>query len=95
MSEISCVSLVSALKSNLSSHLRELELSDNKLQDLNVKLLCDRKSPHCGLETLRSVQGLSESILTSTIHPKRKCMIESSTEHNRMLARHKVLINNG
>ncbi|XP_041823962.1 NACHT, LRR and PYD domains-containing protein 7-like isoform X2 [Melanotaenia boesemani] len=51
--EISCLPLVSALKFN-PSHLIELDLGQNKLQNSGVKLLCDLlENPYCRLETLR------------------------------------------
>ncbi|XP_044201378.1 ribonuclease inhibitor-like [Thunnus albacares] len=54
LSEISCASLVSALKSN-PSHLRELDLSYNyKLKDSEMKMMSELEEiPHCRLETLR------------------------------------------
>ncbi|CAM4673086.1 unnamed protein product [Leuciscus chuanchicus] len=47
-----CAALASALRSN-PSHLRELDLSLNKLGNIGVKLLSDGlKDPHCKLEKL-------------------------------------------
>ncbi|KAM9488308.1 NLR family CARD domain-containing protein 3-like isoform 1-T1 [Clarias gariepinus] len=53
LTDESCRALSSVLSSN-SSSLRELALSNNKLQDSGVKLLSDGlESPHCTLKTLR------------------------------------------
>lgn len=55
LTENCCEVLASALSST-SSHLTDLDLSDNSLKDSGVKLLSvGLRSPYCKLKSLRSV----------------------------------------
>ncbi|XP_038129777.1 NLR family CARD domain-containing protein 3-like [Cyprinodon tularosa] len=88
LSERNCEALASVLSSQ-SSNLREMDLSNNKLQDSGVELLSSGlKSPNCKLETLRlrscNLSGRTCDVLSSVLRSKSCCLREVDLQNNNL-----------
>uniref|UniRef100_A0A8P4KPN1 NACHT domain-containing protein n=1 Tax=Dicentrarchus labrax TaxID=13489 RepID=A0A8P4KPN1_DICLA len=85
LSKKGCEALFSVL--NSKSSLRELDLSNNNLQDEEMKLLCSGlESPHCRLEILRlrvcNLSWRSCEALCSVLSSKSSCLRELDLSNN-------------
>ncbi|XP_047677103.1 ribonuclease inhibitor-like [Tachysurus fulvidraco] len=88
VSDEGCAALTSALRSN-PSHLRHLDLSENKLGDSGVKILSAvLENPHCKLETLElCVCGVSDegcAALTSALRSNPSHLRELDLSCNKL-----------